>query len=103
MSHAARMCGGTVIEENDMERIRIAADANLAPPGYYAVLKEDRGYTEATKNLNICTFCDWRKSCQNMQQEQKSNPRYRCMSYARPDGASVVFKLVPPSSNEKAK
>ena len=69
-------------------------DRNEAPVGFYAELKQYRGY-------NICRDCDARKLCK----ENNDNwcLRNRCMSYeikafgdgktyARNDGKSVIFK-----------
>lgn len=67
-------------------------DSNLAPPGFIAVKKADRGATEETQSRNICTFCDWRPYCQRWENGYTFDPRYRCMSWARPDGESVIFK-----------
>lgn len=62
-----------------------------APPGYYAVLKND---AKPRDGSNICGACDWRPEC--------SGVEHRCMSYTvvtedgrelgRSDGCSVVFK-----------
>lgn len=64
-------------------------DPTLAPPGFYAVLKNT---TPPTSTVNICTFCDWRKECQQWRRKYTYNSRYRCMPWAREDEASVIFK-----------
>jgi hypothetical protein len=63
----------------------------LAPPGYQAILKDD-ARQGGELNLNICTMCDWRASCQAWKPEYTAHDRYRCMPWARSDRASVVFK-----------
>lgn len=75
-------------------------DKNEAPDGFYAVRKPEsvHGITP-----NICTFCDWRKQC-NDKETDFSLSKHRCMAYAvvtrtgkeirRQDGCSVIFKKI---------
>lgn len=69
-------------------------DATDAPPGFYAVLKDNAAPKDGS---NICRACDWRPDC--------SGDQYRCMPYEietpdgrtlkREDACSVVFKRHP--------
>jgi hypothetical protein len=81
------------------ETASAGCDRNEAPAGYYAVLKS---VAKPKDGGNICRACDWRKTCQAAGTDFFA-PGHRCMStpvvafrdgktYARRDGASVLFK-----------
>ncbi len=61
-------------------------DQSNTPIGMVASLKAD-----VKSHDNICNHCDYRRrGCQD------GGPNLiRCMSYSRPDGASVIFTLRP--------
>lgn len=75
-------------------------DKHEAPMGFYAVLKSDMPRDKG----NLCTFCDWRKHCQDESADFEDSNN-RCMDFpiisiktgkeiCREDGCSVVFKRI---------
>ncbi len=76
----------------------VSINEHEAPAGFYAVLK-----SSLPKNKgNLCSFCDWRKTCQDPHADFEDSNN-RCMGYpitsektekviVRKDGCSVIFK-----------
>ena len=80
-------------------------DAQEAPSGYFAVLKDD---AKPADGSNICRACDWRPECQKSETDFERHD-HRCMDFAvisgrigreirRHDGCSVVFKRMTPNA-----
>ena len=72
-----------------MEQIQLPVDKNTAPVGFYAVAKP----TVSDRVPNPCKLCDFRSKCCDPATDLTLS-NHRCMSYARSDQRSVMFKLI---------